>query len=80
MAWVNCLANITKQGVALGLSAAQAQQLAKDAASGRAADAGADDVAADAMAWSDTQLLGLSRMEWLLILGFAFFVFMGRRG
>lgn len=80
MAWVNCLANITKQGIALGLSAAQAQQLAKDAAAGRAADTGAEDAASDAMAWSDSQWLGLSRMEWLLIVGFAAFVFFGRRG
>lgn len=78
MGWVNCLANITKQGIALGLSAAQAQQLAKDAAAGRAADTGADETAANAMAWSDAQFLGLSRMEWILILGFAFFLWRSR--
>ncbi len=79
MAWVNCLANITKQGIALGLSAAQAQQLAKDAAAGRAADTGAEDAASVAMAWSDAKWLGLSVMEWLLIGGFAVFIFLGRR-
>ncbi len=65
-AWANCLAGITKQGIALGLSAAQAQQIARDQIEGRAADAGGEDEASVALAWSDGEFLGIPKILWLL--------------
>ena len=65
-AWANCLASLTKQGIALGLSAAQAQQLARDQVEGRAADAGGEDEASVALAWSEGEILGVPKILWLL--------------
>ena len=65
-AWANCLASLTKQGIALGLSAAQAQQLARDQVEGRAADAGGEDEASVALAWSEGSTFGLPNILWLI--------------